>query len=49
MSGASLPEIAAAMGHKTLNMVQRYAHLSEDHTASVVERMNARIFGEGGQ
>ena len=49
MSGASLPEIAAAMGHKTLNMVKRYAHLSEDHTAAVVERMNARIFGEGGK
>ena len=45
MSGASLPEIAAAMGHKTLSMVKRYAHLSEDHTAAVVERMNARIFG----
>jgi integrase len=45
MSGASLPELAAAMGHKTLNMVQRYAHLSDNHTASVVCRMNARIFG----
>lgn len=45
MNGASLHEIAAILGHKTLNMVQRYAHLSEQHTAGVVNRMNAKIFG----
>ena len=49
MNGASLAEIAAILGHKTLAMVKRYAHLSEDHTAAVVERMNARLFGEGGK
>lgn len=46
MNGASLQEIAAILGHKTLAMVQRYAHLSEQHTANVVNRMNAAIFGE---
>lgn len=46
MNGASLNEIAAVLGHKTLAMVQRYAHLSESHKAGVVERMNAAIFGE---
>jgi integrase len=30
MNGASLHEIAAVLGHKTLAMVQRYAHLIED-------------------
>ena len=45
MNGASLHEIAAVLGHKTLAMVQRYAHLSEQHTASVVERMNKAVFG----
>lgn len=45
MSGASLAEIAEVLGHKTLQMVKRYAHLSEAHTASVVERMNNNIFG----
>jgi len=45
MNGASLNEIAAVLGHKTLAMVQRYAHLSESHQAGVVERMNAAIFG----
>jgi len=46
MSGASLAEIAAVLGHKTLAMVKRYAHLSEAHTRSVVERMNRAVFGE---
>ena len=46
MNGASLQEIAAVLGHKTLAMVKRYSHLSEQHTAGVVNRMNAAIFGE---
>lgn len=45
MNGASLSEIAEVLGHKTLHMVKRYAHLSEAHTAAVVEKMNKRIFG----
>lgn len=47
MGGASLAEIAEVLGHKTLQMVKRYAHLSEAHTSSVVSRMNERIFGNG--
>ena len=38
----SLPRCLAYLGHKTLAMVQRYAHLSESHTADVVARMNKR-------
>lgn len=45
MDGASLLEIAEVLGHKTLQMVKRYSHLAESHTASVVERMNNKIFG----
>jgi len=45
MNGASLAEIAEVLGHKTLQMVKRYAHLSEAHTAKVVQSMNERIFG----
>jgi integrase len=45
MNGATLAEIAEVLGHKTLQMVKRYAHLSDAHTAGVVERMNAKIFG----
>lgn len=45
MNGATLAEIAEVLGHKTLQMVKRYSHLSEAHTAGVVSRMNERIFG----
>jgi len=45
MNGASLIEIAEIVGHKTLQMVKRYAHLSTDHTSSVVTRMNKAVFG----
>jgi integrase len=44
MNGASLVEIADILGHKTLQMVKRYARLSPAHTAGVVARMNAAIF-----
>jgi len=44
MNGASLAEIAEILGHKTLAMVKRYAHLSHSHTASVVASMNEKIF-----
>ncbi|MCK5664300.1 MAG: site-specific integrase [Thiotrichaceae bacterium] len=47
MNGASLAEIAEVLGHKTLQMVKRYAHLSDGHVSSVVESMNAKIFGGG--
>ncbi len=44
MNGASLAEIADILGHKTLQMVKRYAHLSEQHTSKVLEAMNKQIF-----
>lgn len=45
MGGASLAEIAEVLGHKTLAMVKRYSHLSDDHVSSVVSKMNEQIFG----
>lgn len=45
MNGASIAEIAEVLGHKTLQMVKRYSHLSEAHTQSVVASMNKKIFG----
>jgi integrase len=44
MNGASLAEIATFLGHKTLAMVWRYSHLSEQHHAGVVTRMNLKMF-----
>ena len=43
MSGATLAELAEALGHKTLTMVKRYAHLTEGHTMSVIARMTERF------
>lgn len=45
MTGATPSEIAAVTGHKTLAMVKRYAHLSDEHTAGVVDRMAERFLG----
>jgi integrase len=47
MSNATLSEIAEVLGHKTLQMVKRYSHLTEQHTTSVVERMTSKVFGGG--
>jgi integrase len=44
MNGATLAEIAEVLGHKTLQMVKRYAHLSDAHTSKVVASMNEKIF-----
>jgi integrase len=38
-SGATLSELQQIAGHRTLAMVARYKHLTEDSTRSVMERM----------
>lgn len=45
MSGASLGEIAELLGHRTLQMVQRYSHLAEPHAAKVAQRMADKFLG----
>jgi integrase len=47
MSGADMLTIADVLGHKTLAMVKRYAHLSDQHKAAALARMNAAMFGQG--
>jgi hypothetical protein len=47
MNGASLMEIAVVLGHKTLGMVRRYAHLTDAHVDRAVRDMNIKIFGRG--
>ena len=46
MNDASLLEIAEILGHKTMAMVQRYAHLTKKHTASILESMNEKQFAK---
>lgn len=44
MNGATLIELSHILGHKTLQMVKRYAHLTEKHTAPLVEKMTENQF-----
>lgn len=44
MNGATSAEIAEVLGHKTLQMVKRYAHLSDVHTSNLMEKMNRKMF-----
>jgi len=46
MNGASPGEIGEALGHKSYDMVKRYAHLSTTHVGGVVRAMNEKIFGQ---
>lgn len=43
MNGASPADIAEALGHKSYDMVKRYAHLSTTHVAKVVTSMGERF------
>jgi len=45
MNGSTPSEIAELLGHKTLQMVKRYAHLSDSHNSKVLESMNDKVFG----
>lgn len=41
--GATLREIGAVLGHRTAQMTQRYAHLTEQHQARLVREMARRV------
>ncbi len=43
-SGASLAQLSEVLGHKTLQMIKRYAHLCQSQAADVVAKMNDRLF-----
>jgi len=46
-SGASIFEIQAVTGHRTLQMVQRYVHVSEPHQREAIERMMSKRAQQG--
>src|SRR2546425_13187528 len=50
MAGVDLRTVAELMGHKTIQMTMRYAHLAPAHTLAAVERLVARAqqTGEAG-
>lgn len=45
-SGATLGQLAEILGHKTLQMVKRYSHLSQSCATELVSKMNAAIFAK---
>lgn len=47
MNGATLIEIAAVLGHKTLQMVKRYSHVTDQHTSAILGKMTGKVFGDG--
>lgn len=46
MGGYSLAEIAAALGHRTFAMVQRYAHLTDSHVHTAMKLTAHQVLGE---
>ena len=47
MDGGTVPEIAALLGHKSFQMASRYAHLSDGHTKSIIERTMSKVVFDG--
>ena len=43
MAGASTLEVAAVLGHKTLQMTKRYTHLAPNHLANVVAPLRRKL------
>lgn len=46
MSGASLLQLSEALGHRSLEMVKRYAHLSPASRLEVMETMTSELFAD---
>ncbi len=45
MDGAGLHEIAEVLGHSSLDMTRRYAHLTETRVGNTIENMNKKRLG----
>ena len=43
MNGGSLLDIAEILGHKSLVMARRYSHLTQKHTASVLQKATSKM------
>lgn len=44
MNGATPIEIAAVLGHRTLAMVRRYAHVADEHSREVLRDLDRKLF-----
>lgn len=46
MNGGSLLDIASVTGHKTMQMVKRYSHLTKKHTAELLQNTTNEMFSD---
>jgi integrase len=46
MNGATLAEVAEALGHRTLVMAKRYSHQSGEHVRATLERMAGKFLDD---
>lgn len=46
MNGGSLLDIASVTGHKTMQMVKRYSHLTQKHTQALLQSTTDEMFSE---
>ena len=46
MNGGSLLDIAQVTGHKSMQMVKRYSHLTKNHTAKLLQQTTNEMFSE---
>lgn len=44
LQGATLQDIKEILGHRSIQTALKYTHLTESHTASLVQKMNLSIF-----
>jgi integrase len=45
MEGVDMLRMAEILGHRTLQMTKRYAHLAPQHTKSAIDKLDAKLFG----
>jgi integrase len=46
MAGVDLVTVKELLGHKTINMTNRYTHLAQEHKAQAVAKLSERIEGK---
>ena len=47
-AGVDIRTLAEVLGHRTLQMVMRYAHVDDKSKTAAVQKMNAKMFGQEG-
>ena len=45
--GAELAAVSMLLGHSTIQMTERYSHLTPEHKRDAIERLSAYYSGEG--